>query len=88
MDKMKMESVDMTAQNVEKIGALFPNCITETVDENGKPKNDRSFSCNSGRDTIAASVQRNYQKSREKLKHAGKRICIYFNESQFSGGLG
>lgn len=38
MDKMKMESVDMTAQNVEKIGALFPNCITETVDENGKPK--------------------------------------------------
>ena len=37
---------------------------------------------------IAASVQRNYQKSRGKLKHAGKRICIYFNESQFSGGLG
>jgi adenine-specific DNA-methyltransferase len=25
-----MESVDMTAQNIEKIGALFPNCITET----------------------------------------------------------
>ena len=29
MDKMRMESVDMTAQNVDKIGALFPNCITE-----------------------------------------------------------
>ena len=38
MDKMRMESVDMTAQNIEKIGALFPNCITETVDENGKAK--------------------------------------------------
>ena len=38
MDKMRMESLDMTAQNIEKIGALFPNCITETVDENGKPK--------------------------------------------------
>ena len=25
MDKMRMESVDMTAQNIEKIGALFPN---------------------------------------------------------------
>ena len=37
MEKMKMESVDMTAQNVEKIGELFPNCITETVDENGNP---------------------------------------------------
>lgn len=33
MDKMRMESIDMTAQNVEKIGALFPNCITEMLDE-------------------------------------------------------
>jgi len=33
MDKMRMESLDMTTQNIEKIGALFPNCITETVDE-------------------------------------------------------
>lgn len=33
-----MESVDMTAQNIEKIGSLFPNCITETIDENGKGK--------------------------------------------------
>lgn len=43
MDKMRMESVDMTAQNVEKIGVLFPNCITETVDENGKPKKAINF---------------------------------------------
>lgn len=43
MDKMRMESVDMTAQNVEKIGALFPNCITETIDENGKPKKAVNF---------------------------------------------
>ena len=33
MDKMRMESVDMTAQNIDKIGALFPNCITEMLDE-------------------------------------------------------
>ena len=38
-----MESVDMTAQNIEKMGALFPNCITETVDENGKPKKAINF---------------------------------------------
>lgn len=43
MDKMRMESVDMTAQNIEKIGALFPNCITETVDESGKPKKVINF---------------------------------------------
>lgn len=38
-----MESVNMTAQNVEKIGALFPSCITESVDENGKPKKAINF---------------------------------------------
>ena len=43
MDKMRMESVDMTAQNIEKIGALFPNCITETIDENGKPMKAINF---------------------------------------------
>lgn len=43
MDKMRMESVDLTAQNIDKIGALFPNCITETVDENGKPKKAINF---------------------------------------------
>jgi len=43
MDKMRMESVDLKAQNVEKIGALFPNCITETYDENGKPKKAINF---------------------------------------------
>lgn len=43
MDKMRMESVDMTAQNIEKIGAMFPNCITETVDEDGKPKKAINF---------------------------------------------
>lgn len=38
MDKMRMESVDITAQNIDKIAELFPNCITETKDENGSPK--------------------------------------------------
>lgn len=38
-----MESVDLTAQNIEKIGALFPNCITETVDEEGKLKKVINF---------------------------------------------
>ncbi len=33
MDKMKMETADITAQNIEKIEALFPNCITEMLDE-------------------------------------------------------
>lgn len=43
MDKMRMESPDMTAQNIDKIGALFPNCITETKGEDGKPKKAINF---------------------------------------------
>lgn len=43
MEKMKMESIDLTTQNIEKIGELFPNCITETIDENGKPKKAINF---------------------------------------------
>lgn len=36
MEKMRMESMDIVAQNVENIGNLFPDCITEARDENGK----------------------------------------------------
>lgn len=38
-----METPDMTASNVEKIGELFPNCITETRDRNGKLKKAVNF---------------------------------------------
>ena len=43
MDKMKFETPDMTAENVEKIAALFPNCVTEMRDENGKVKRGINF---------------------------------------------
>lgn len=43
MEKMRMESIDMTAQNIDKIAALFPNCITETADENGRLKKAINF---------------------------------------------
>lgn len=43
MDKLKMESVDMTEKNIDKIAELFPNCITETKDENGKLKKAVNF---------------------------------------------
>jgi adenine-specific DNA-methyltransferase len=29
MDKMRMESVDMTEKNIDRVADLFPNCITE-----------------------------------------------------------
>ena len=33
MDKMRMESLDIVAQNIDKIGTLFPNCVIEMLDE-------------------------------------------------------
>jgi adenine-specific DNA-methyltransferase len=35
MEKLKMHTLDLTGENVEKIAALFPNCVTEATDENG-----------------------------------------------------
>lgn len=43
MDKMKFETPDMTAENIEKIAELFPNCVTEMRDENGKIKRGINF---------------------------------------------
>nr|DAK78408.1 MAG TPA: adenine-specific methyltransferase [Caudoviricetes sp.] len=43
MDKFKMESVNMTEKNIEKIAALFPNVVTEMEDENGKLKKGINF---------------------------------------------
>lgn len=33
MEKMKMESPDLMARNIDRIAAIFPNCITEVVDK-------------------------------------------------------
>lgn len=43
MEKMKMTSLDMKEQNINKISIMFPNCITETIDENGKLKKAINF---------------------------------------------
>lgn len=43
MEKMRMETPDMVSENIKKIEELFPSCITETVDENGKPKKAINF---------------------------------------------
>lgn len=43
MDKMKFESPDMTAQNIDRIAALFPNCVTEASDGHGGIKRAINF---------------------------------------------
>ena len=36
MDKMKMQSLDVTGSNIKKIKELFPHCVTERRGENGE----------------------------------------------------
>lgn len=36
MDKLKMQTVNKADENFKKLSAMFPNAITETIDENGE----------------------------------------------------
>jgi adenine-specific DNA-methyltransferase len=35
MEKLKLHTPDLTAQNIDKLAQLFPDCVTETRDEQG-----------------------------------------------------
>lgn len=43
MDKLKMETPDLTQTNINKLAALFPVCITEARGEDGKLKKSVNF---------------------------------------------
>jgi adenine-specific DNA-methyltransferase len=43
MEKLKMESANLTEQNIDKIAALFPSAITETKDADGNLKKAINF---------------------------------------------
>ena len=37
MDKLSMQTTNIVDENIKKIAELFPNCLTERLDDNGKP---------------------------------------------------
>lgn len=43
MDKMRMESVNITAQNIDRIAEMFPNCITEALDDERSTQDHRVY---------------------------------------------
>ena len=43
MNKPKFESPDLTAQNIDRIAALFPNCVTEMLDEERSTKEKKVY---------------------------------------------
>lgn len=38
MDRLKMQSLDVIGSNIKKIQQLFPNCVTERLNKDGKPE--------------------------------------------------
>ena len=38
MQKMNMQTTNIVDENIKRIGELFPNCLTERLDVNGKPE--------------------------------------------------
>ena len=43
MDKLKLQTTNIVDENIKRIGELFPNCLTERLDENGKPESAIDF---------------------------------------------
>ncbi|MCD8327477.1 MAG: hypothetical protein LUC25_00075 [Ruminococcus sp.] len=41
--KMKFETPNLVFSNIDRIGEMFPNCLTEAVGSDGKPKKAINF---------------------------------------------
>ena len=42
MEKLKMQTADMAEKNIELLGQLFPNCLTEKKNDDYKNDNPRT----------------------------------------------
>ncbi len=68
-----MHSPDLTAKNIAKIRELFPNCVTEATDENGKPRLAVDF--DQLRQELSDSIVEGAQE-RYRLDWPGKRAAL------------
>jgi adenine-specific DNA-methyltransferase len=72
-EKLKMETADMTAANIERIAGLFPNVITEIEDEDGNVRRGIDF------DLLRQELSGDYVEGREErydFTWVGKRQAI------------
>lgn len=73
MDKLKMQTPDLTDKNIERIASLFPNIITETKDENGNIKKAVDF------DLLKTALSKNLVEAddeRYRLDWPGKKASL------------
>jgi len=73
MEKLKCHTPDFTAENIQKLAALFPNCVVEAKDTQGKPTKAIDF--DQLRQELAASVVEGPQE-RYRLDWPGKREAL------------
>lgn len=73
MDKLKLHSPDLTAMNIDKIAALFPNCITEARGEDGAIR--RAIDFDLLRQELSADLVEGPQE-RYRLDWPGKREAL------------
>lgn len=73
MDKLKMHSQNLTEANIDKLAALFPNCITEARDAEGELKKAIDFDLL--RQELSSSIVDGPQE-RYQLNWPGKREAL------------
>ena len=73
MNKLKMHSLDLTQTNIDKLAALFPNCVVESADANGMVK--RSVDFDLLRQELSSSIVEGPQE-RYQLNWPGKREAL------------
>ncbi|HGH5984927.1 TPA: hypothetical protein ACJI8L_003286, partial [Legionella pneumophila] len=73
MNSLKMHSKDISEENIEKIAALFPNCLTEATDKQGRLRKKIDF------DLLRQELSREIvegQQERYQLNWPGKRQAL------------
>lgn len=73
MEKLKLHSPDLTRVNVDKLAQLFPNCVVEARDADGKVK--RSIDFDQLRQELSAAIVEGPQE-RYQLNWPGKREAL------------
>lgn len=73
MDKLKLHSPDLTQANIEKLAGLFPNCVTEARDEQGKVR--RAIDFDQLRQELSSQIVDGPQE-RYQLNWPGKREAL------------
>ena len=73
MDKLKLHSPDLTQSNIEKLAELFPSCVTEARDEQGKVR--RAIDFDQLRQELSSQIVEGPQE-RYQLNWPGKREAL------------